>query len=156
METIPTSPMKKMTIKFNELKMREFKLPIIEQDSEDDLESQKMKVEIMNYGEIYEHLSDYVFKEDYKKAVEIPSNEFGRTRYVSNGAFIDFFSKLHKNNETIRKGTLVNKTPSFNFIESVRVNRLVPNPIGLLKRDGEDNKLNLKYIQYILLLVIIE
>jgi hypothetical protein len=91
-----------------------------------------------------ENLDEFVFKENSKSSMS-NQTEFGKTKYADKGSFLKFFNKFHKNDEFSRKGNLVNKTPSFNFIESVKLQKIVPNPVGIVKRDGDEDKINLNH-----------
>ncbi len=71
---------------------------------------------------------------------------FSQTRYVSQGSIEEFFKKYHEYTELQRKGMLNKLTPSYAFIKATEEHLLIPNPLGLLKRQGEKSELSLKYV----------
>lgn len=152
-ENIKTKSTKKIIKKFSDLQFSN--------DNEEghnfnnidsNLDVLKMNIEVLNYDDVYEQFNDLIFNKN--KKFETNQNEFFKTKYADNGAFNDFYSKLHKSEEFARKEILPFKTPSFNFIDSTKKYKLIPNPVGLLKRDGEEHKVMLKYlILYIYLLI---
>ena len=58
-------------------------------------------------------------------------------------AFKIFYQKMRKDNEIFRKGGENIKTPSFNLIRAANKYRAVPSAIGVVKRKGEANKMEL-------------
>ena len=107
-------------------------------------------VNIMCHDDIDDCLNEFIYKEKIDKVNPIASVasidglEFGRTRYVSMDSNSAFFEKYHKFDEMKRKGTINEKTPSMAFIRSCKNEIIVPNPVGIIKREGNDNELNLK------------
>ena len=71
------------------------------------------------------------------------SAEFGQTKFLDKNSFNVFYKKVHKNNEIYRKGGEQLKTPSFNLIRATKEFKVVPNPIGVVKKKGEESKLDL-------------
>lgn len=111
-------------------------------EEEENLESKKLRINILNCNEIFENLYDFVYS-DEKEKCEAYQEEFQKTKYNKQGSFSHFYSKLKKFSEFSRKELLSKKTPSFNFINALKESHLVPNPIGILKRNGEENVINL-------------
>ena len=72
------------------------------------------------------------------------SPEFGKTKFADKDSYNVFFEKVLKNTEIIRKGGLQHQTPSFNLIRATKKLRIIPNPIGVVKKNGEIGELNLK------------
>ena len=72
------------------------------------------------------------------------SMDFNTTRYSDSKAFNIFYSKMRRDNEIIRKGGINLKTPSFNLIRAAKKFNVVPNPIGIVKRKGEINKMEMR------------
>lgn len=139
METVEKKASKNLLVKkFTILK----EVDETNEESTKNLDNIKMKIDIMNYDEIYDQLDDLVFKEN--KKFETNQSEFFKTRYADSDSVSYFYNKLHKSEEFNRKEILSSKTPTFNFIESVKKYRLVPNPAGIVKRNGEENKISLK------------
>ena len=108
--------------------------------------SQLSEIEKNKYLEVYAHdeIDDDTFELKKTSMNSIYINpEFGKTNYASKGSFNVFYQKCFKNNEIIRKGGLKHQTPSFNLIRAAKKLRIVPNPIGVAKKKGENEKLNL-------------
>ena len=62
------------------------------------------------------------------------SADFGKTKFLDQNSFNIFYNKVHKDNEIYRKGGEQLKTPSFNLIRATKEFRVVPNPIGVVKK----------------------
>ena len=67
--------------------------------------------------------------------------QFNQTNYVSQSCMKEFFKKYSKYNSLTRKHPLNNLTPSWAFIKSSTEEKIIPNPLGLLRRFGEDKNL---------------
>ena len=72
-------------------------------------------------------------------------NLFKKTKYVDPTCMRDFFDKYSKFNAVSRKYILKNDTPSLAFIKSSNEKKIVPNPLGLLRRTGDAEKLNFNF-----------
>ena len=72
------------------------------------------------------------------------STDFNTTRFSEAKAFKIFYSKMRRDNEIIRKGGINLKTPSFNLIRATKKFNVVPNPVGIVKRKGEINKIEMR------------
>jgi hypothetical protein len=125
-------------LKNNEIKINELKY----NEESESIESKKLKCTLINSQEIKESFDDFIYKNDKNKFEEF-QQIFEKTQYNINGSFGNFYTKLKKFNEFTRKKLLDKKTPSFNFIKALKENNLVTNPIGILKREGEENVINL-------------
>ena len=68
--------------------------------------------------------------------------DFDKTKYSNENAFGVFYSKYHKNQEYKRKGVTSLSTPSFNFINSLKQYLIIPNPVALVKREGDDSTIS--------------
>ena len=79
---------------------------------------------------------------DYNNPI-YENHDFQKTRYSDPASFNIFFNKLHKDNEIFRKGANTLSTPSFNFVRNTIKYRIVPNPIGVVKRKGDISKVEL-------------
>ena len=105
-----------------------------------DLETRKY-LDIYDCDEIRENMQDLkstVQQKIYK------SSEFTTTRFSDSRAYKIFYEKMRKDTEIIRKGGLNLITPSFNFIRATRKFNAVPNPVGIIKRRGEINKMDMR------------
>ena len=72
-------------------------------------------------------------------------NLFRKTKYTSPRCMRDFFEKYSNFNTNSRKYNLKNDTPSMAFIKSSNEEKIVPNPLGLLRRSGDSEKLDYNY-----------
>ena len=72
-------------------------------------------------------------------------DKFKKTNYVSPSCMKDFYDKYSKFNVTSRKYFLENVTPTLAFIKSSNEEKIVPNPLGLIRRNGDTDKLNYNY-----------
>ena len=98
----------------------------------------KKYLDIYDCDEIRENIQD--LKSTHQNKI-YKSMEFNTTRISEMKAFKIFYSKMRKDTEIIRKGGINLITPSFNFIRATRKFNAVPNPVGIIKRRGEINKL---------------
>ena len=104
----------------------------------------------MGHEDVNDCLNEFIFKEKVNRlnpsvaVTSIETIDFGRTRYASGDANSIFFDKFHKFDNLKRKGNLKENTPSLAFINSCKRDIIVPNPVGIIKRLGNDNDLNLK------------
>ena len=69
--------------------------------------------------------------------------DFFQTKYVNPLSMLEFYNKYSKFNSLYRKYPLTKKTPSWAFIESSNKERIIPNPLGLLRRSGQEKKLEI-------------
>ena len=72
-------------------------------------------------------------------------DEFNRTNYVSPNCMLEFYNKYSKYDSLYRKYPLKNKTPSWAFIESSNEEKIIPNPLGLLRRKGQEKRLAISH-----------
>ena len=70
-------------------------------------------------------------------------NEFNQTNYISQSCMKEFYKKYAKYNSLSRKHPLKDCTPSWAFIKSSNEERIIPNPLGLLRRFGEHNHIDI-------------
>ena len=103
-------------------------------------EETRKYLNLYNCNEIEENLMDLKITAKFN---EYKSTDFNTTRFSEYKAFKIFYNKMRRDNELIRKGGESIKTPSFNLIRATKKFRVVPNPIGVVKRSGEINKLEL-------------
>jgi len=111
-------------------------------EDEEDLVSKKLKIELYNCYEVSNQLCEFYYNDDKNKC-DAFQTDFNKTKYKSVGSFSQFYSKLKKFSEFSRKELLNKKTPSFNLIKALKDSNLVPNPTGILKRNGDENIINL-------------
>ncbi len=111
-------------------------------EEEEDIESKKLKIDLYNCNGVFEQLYDFVYSEDKTKC-EAYQTDFNKTTYNSIGSFSQFYSKLQKFSEYKRKDILNKKTPSFTLMSALKDNNLIPNPRGILNRNGQENVINI-------------
>ena len=70
-------------------------------------------------------------------------SQFNQTKYVNKSCMKEFFNKYSKYNSLSRKHPLNNYTPSWAFIKSSNEEKIIPNPLGLLRRFGESRNLEI-------------
>ena len=104
-----------------------------------DTETRKY-LDLYNYDGMKENIQDLKNTQNQKN---YKSMDFNTTRYSDSKAFNIFYSKMRRDNEIIRKGGINLKTPSFNLIRAAKKFNVVPNPIGIVKRKGETNKMEM-------------
>ena len=85
-------------------------------------------------------------KDEHKESISNSKegfDEFNRTKYVSPDGFLEFYKKYSKYDSLNRKYILKKRTPSWSFIESSNEEKIIPNPLGLLRRSGQEKQLAL-------------
>ena len=70
-------------------------------------------------------------------------NDFQKTKYSEKKSFKLFYKKLHKSTEFTRKGANNLDSSSFKFIKEANNYKITPNPIGFIKRKGNENVINM-------------
>ena len=110
---------------FDNLK-KEFELSMKPLETEvEKMESSKMKIPIVNLT----------------KNEKSGFQQFNQTNYVNQSCMKEFFKKYSRYNSLSRKHPLDNLTPSWAFIKSSNEEKIIPNPLGLLRRFGEERDL---------------
>ena len=69
--------------------------------------------------------------------------QFNRTGYVNQSCMKEFFNKYSQYNTLTRKHHIENYTPSWAFIKSTKDQKIIPNPLGLVKRTGDERVLGI-------------
>ena len=69
--------------------------------------------------------------------------KFDRTNYVNHSCMKEFYNKYSQYNTLTRKHYLQHFTPSWAFIKSTNEQKIIPNPLGLIKRNGDENILGI-------------
>lgn len=123
----------------------------IEDDNEQNIQNEKLLIKIYesNYSSLYEKMKkEYCTTFIGKKGKEEPSksqafdniafSQFGLTNYSSPTTIKEFFSKYQQYKTLNRKQPIQTYTPSFAFIKGANDEMIIPNPLGLLKRKGDD------------------
>ena len=77
------------------------------------------------------------------KNIKYSFEQFNRTKYVDKDCMKEFYGKYSQYNNLTRKHTIESYTPSWAFIKSTKDKKLIPNPLGLVKRTGDEKILDI-------------
>ena len=77
----------------------------------------------------------------YSKDDKVGFEQFGQTNYANQSCMKIFYNKYSKYDYLSRKHPLNNFTPSWAFIKSSIEEKILPNPLGLLRRFGDSRNL---------------
>lgn len=123
---------------------------------ENELDNKRLLLKVMDTDIVTDHIDEFFSREGQRnnqqenegsKIEENPVtyNEEPMKKEVVES--LDEFWKKYRNfNDTVRKGNMKVMTPSYGFIKSSQENFLIPNPIGLLSRQGENDSISLRYV----------
>ena len=78
-----------------------------------------------------------------KKKPKYGFQQFNRTNYVSKSSMKEFYNKFAQYNTLRRKYPKGIKTPSWAFIRTTTEEKIIPNPLGLIKRYGDEKILGI-------------
>ena len=70
--------------------------------------------------------------------------KYKKTKYTGEKSMKEFYMKYAEFNNLFRKYE-IKFTPSIAFIKSTSEEKIIPNPLGLVKRTGDDNKIAMNY-----------
>ena len=130
------------------------------------LENQKHLIKLYdsNYSSLFDSIKkEYNFEETSKnrdnqnnleqtrnkfvysqpKSLKYGFSQFNRTNYSTNSCMKEFFNKYSQYNTLTRKHPIETYTPSWAFIKSSKEQMIIPNPLGLVKRNGDDRILGI-------------
>ena len=111
---------------------------------DENMTNNKLMIDILNYSDIKDSFNDFIFRDKSEKLILNQYNDFEKTIYASRDSFPVFYDKYHKYEELLRKGTLDQTTPTQSFINGCKKQMIFPNPVGIIKREGDENILQLK------------
>ena len=83
------------------------------------------------------------FSQPKTKKPKYGFEQFNKTSYSNYSCMKEFYDKYSKYNTLIRKYVIKNNTPSWAFIKSTKDQKIIPNPLGLLKRTGDEKILGI-------------
>ena len=83
------------------------------------------------------------FSQPKHKKPKYGFEQFNKTSYVNHSCMKEFYDKYSQYNTLIRKYIIKNNTPSWAFIKSTKDQKIIPNPLGLIKRSGDDKILGI-------------
>ena len=72
-------------------------------------------------------------------------NKFKQSNYVTSSCMKDFYVKYSNFNNFSRKYVVKSDTPLLAFIKSSNDKKIIPNPLGLVKRSGDKTKLEYNF-----------
>ena len=72
-------------------------------------------------------------------------NKFKQSNYVTSSCMKDFYVKYSNFNNFSRKYVVQSDTPLLAFIKSSNDKKIIPNPLGLVKRSGDKTKLEYNF-----------
>ena len=68
-----------------------------------------------------------------------------RTNYIDKAGMKEFYGKYANYNQISRKYYVKKDTPSLAFIKASTDEKIIPNPLGLIRRSGDSDKLNYNF-----------
>jgi len=77
------------------------------------------------------------------KSLKYGFEQFNRTGYVNQSCMKEFYNKYSQYNTLTRKHPIETYTPSWAFIKSSNDQKIIPNPLGLIKRTGDERILGI-------------
>ena len=119
-----------------------------EEDKKANIENEKSIIKIYesNASDIIQKIKDeakngipYIFDNKYG------FGQFKSTNYVEKNCMKGFFNKYQKFKILNRKQPISKITPSFAFIQSSNEEKIIPNPLGILQRSGDDTILKMNF-----------
>ena len=84
-----------------------------------------------------------IFSQPKRKKPKYGFAQFNRTNYVTASCMKEFYNKYSQYNTLMRKHPIEKYTPSLAFIKSTNEQKIIPNPLGLLKRSGDERVLGI-------------
>ena len=130
------------------------------------LENEKHLIKLYdsNYSSLFDTLKKEYYNEDNKNLATTQNNykvsknkfgfsqpktlkygfeQFNRTSYTNHSCMKEFYNKYSQYNTLTRKYPIQHFTPSWAFIKSSKEEKIIPNPLGLVKRSGDDRILGI-------------
>ena len=97
------------------------------------------------YGESHKDLTlkNNRFGFSQPKIIKYGFEQFNRTSYVNKNCMKEFYDKYSQYNNLTRKHPIETYTPSWAFIKSTKDEKIIPNPLGLVKRSGDERVLGI-------------
>ena len=84
-------------------------------------------------------------QESFPQNTKYGINKFKQSNYVTSSCMKEFYSKYSHYNSFSRKYFIQNNTPLLAFIKSTNDEKIIPNPLGLVKRSGDKEKLEYNF-----------
>ena len=124
------------------------KFIIDNETTEEELFKKNPKLMNILYGKDYTNKYEKI-KEEVKNSKKYNFNfekakeYFKKTKYASPDSVNEFFIKFRKYKLIDKKEPIKKLTPALAFIKSCNEDMIIPNPLGLLKRKGDEKILNM-------------
>ena len=83
------------------------------------------------------------FSQPKNKKIKYGFEQFNKTSYSNFSCMKEFYKKYSQYNTLKRKHLLKNMTPSWAFIKSTKAQKIIPNPLGLIKRSGDERTIGI-------------
>ena len=80
----------------------------------------------------------FSFSQPKQKRPKYGFEQFNKTSYVNPSCMKEFYDKYSQYNTLVRKHPIKKFTPSWAFIKSTNDQKIIPNPLGLIKRSGDE------------------
>ena len=124
-----------------------------EEEKKANLENEKSLIKIYesNASSLIQRIKDEYGSNGVPTGIPVPVDrrygfaQFRDTNYVEKSCMKEFFSKYQKFKILNRKQPISKITPSFAFIKASNEEKIIPNPLGILRRSGDDAKLRMNY-----------
>ena len=94
-------------------------------------------------SDVKKMLEKYSYSQPKTKKPKYGFEQFSHTAYVNKSCMKEFYDKYSKYNSLMRKHIINKYTPSWAFIKSTKDQKIVPNPLGLIKRSGDERVLEI-------------
>ena len=115
-------------------------LEMEEEEKKANVQNEKSLIKIYesNASSVIQKIRDEFGNENEKMPVQVDKRygfaQFRDTNYIEKNCMKEFFNKYQKFKILNRKQPIEKITPSFDFIKSSNEEKIVPNPLGLLRR----------------------
>ena len=83
------------------------------------------------------------FSQPKQKKPKYGFEQFNKTSYANPSSMKEFYDKYSQYNTLVRKHPIKKFTPSWAFIKSTNDQKIIPNPLGLIKRSGDERILGI-------------
>ena len=112
-------------------------------DLKKDFGSENKGKEIKTEINIKKMKEKFSFSQPKNKKAKYGFEQFNKTSYVNQSSMKEFYNKYSQYNTLMRKHTIKSYTPSWAFIKSTKDQKIIPNPLGLIKRSGDERILGI-------------
>lgn len=111
---------------------------------ESELNNEELLLKVIDNNNVNDHIEEFFSAERIKDEKEGENiAQIDETPKLEE-TLDEFWKKYRNFNDTVRKGNMKNMTPCYGFIKSSQDNFLIPNPIGLFNRFGNNDSISLR------------